>query len=189
MPRRSASSRSRQAGKLVAGREPLAAGGGIGEAVGQLGVDLADGRRDPLGAPPGHVDRGVARDGRHPGDRRGDRRIEIAGAAPDPDIGFLHCILRSSFTAQDTADTGVEFRAGALEEGGEGRAVAGGDRAISETSSSCVPPLTAHPPDARTCPECDPVTRDSRLPSPLVATDIARRQWLSVQCAARAAER
>ena len=25
-------------------------------------------------------------------------RIEIAGAAPDPHIGFLHCILRGSFT-------------------------------------------------------------------------------------------
>ncbi len=74
MPRRSASSRSRQAGELVAGREPLDAARRIGEPLGKVGVDRVGGRRDPLRAAPDHVDRRVARDRRHPGDRRRDRR-------------------------------------------------------------------------------------------------------------------
>src|SRR6266478_4533216 len=54
----------------------------------------------------------VARDREHPGHRRGHCRVELAGGAPDPEIGFLHDLVGEVGPAQDTQHHPIEFRPG-----------------------------------------------------------------------------
>ena len=94
-------------------------------------------------------------------------RIEIAGAAPDPDVGFLHGILRRSFAAQDTADTGVKFRAGALVQRAEGQAVAGSDPR-HQRDQLLLPAFRQAPSSSALRVRCDPSQRRASMESSTV---------------------
>src|SRR6185369_3760888 len=58
-----------------------------------------------------HVDRPVARDRRHPCNRRSERRVELSGIVPDLDVRLLNDLLCKVLTAQDTEHDAEEFRA------------------------------------------------------------------------------
>src|SRR6202020_694538 len=57
-----------------------------------------------------HIDRPVARNRRHPCDRRRLPRIERSGAVPDLDVGFLYDLLSEILSPQDTEHDAEEFR-------------------------------------------------------------------------------
>jgi hypothetical protein len=66
------------------------------------------------------IERAIARDRDHPGDRRRQPRVEVPRAAPDFQIGFLHDFVRQIGPTQDTQHDAVKFRAGRIIEALEG---------------------------------------------------------------------
>src|ERR1700733_14528911 len=56
------------------------------------------------------IDRPIARNRRHPGDRRRLPRIERSGAMPDLDVSFLYDLLSEILSPQDTEHDAEEFR-------------------------------------------------------------------------------
>src|SRR6202161_4142586 len=56
------------------------------------------------------IDRPVARNRRHPRDRRRLPRIERSGAVPDLDVSFLYGLLSEILSPQDTEHDAEEFR-------------------------------------------------------------------------------
>src|SRR5439155_14758749 len=85
-----------------------------GQRIGRIGRDFHRGRllldRD-FALLAHHVDRPVARDRRHPCNRRSERRIELSGVVPDLDVSLLNDLLREVLTAQHTEHDAEEFRA------------------------------------------------------------------------------
>jgi hypothetical protein len=62
------------------------------------------------------VQRQVAGDNRHPGDRRACARIECACPPPDAQVSLLHNFVRQIFPLKDTKDNAIEFRGGCAEQ-------------------------------------------------------------------------
>jgi hypothetical protein len=58
----------------------------------------------------------------------GQRRIELAGAAPDLEVGLLHDLLGEVLPTQDTQENAVQFRPGSRVEPLEGGAIGLRDR-------------------------------------------------------------
>ena len=60
--------------------------------------------------PPHLVERAIAGDGRHPGQRRALDGIEFASLFPDAHISLLKHVSRDVASLEDTSDNSIEFR-------------------------------------------------------------------------------
>ena len=111
MARLSSSSRSRQAMSAASRSDrSRAPSGSIGSAVRfETFRHILERRRTDAAD---FVERAVAGDGRHPGERRAPRGVEVGGSFPDPDIGLLQRLGGGVLLGQDAEDDAVEFCAG-----------------------------------------------------------------------------